>query len=44
MLDSRMMVTGPPLSFGITTAVLGLKLVEVVVWIVQNTIPKPPLL
>jgi hypothetical protein len=31
-----MMDTGPAPSFGITTAVLGVKLVEDVVWIVQK--------
>jgi hypothetical protein len=30
-LDSRMMVTGPPPSFRITTAVLGVKLYDVLV-------------
>jgi hypothetical protein len=37
-LDSRIIVTGPPPSFGITTAVLGVNAVEDVVWMVQNAI------
>jgi hypothetical protein len=40
-LDSKMTVTGPPPSLGMTTAVLGVKLVDEVVWIVQKHVVWP---
>lgn len=40
-LDSKMTVTGPPPSLGMTTAVLGVKVVAAVVWIVQKHVVWP---